>query len=137
MTNTVSKKTVLQALATMEFSNVTVGDVEVTPEDIKNYIDVTIAQLESKAAKAKEKANEKKAAGDALRGQIKEILGEEPKSIAEIVAELDDPEVTNAKVIARLTQLIKNEEVFKGDRKVDGKTMKVYATVPIAEADAE
>ena len=122
-------------LATMDFSNVMVDGVEVTSEDIKNYIDVTIAQLETKAAKAKEKANEKKAAGDILRGQIKEILGEEPKSIVEIVAELDDPEITNAKVIARLAQLIKNEEAFKGDRKVDGRTIKVYATAPIVDPE--
>lgn len=131
----VTKKNVLEALASLDFTeDVVVGDVTVTPDDIKNYIDTSLVQLENRAAKAAEKQNEKKIAGDALRADIKAVLGDTPKTIAEIVVELDDPEVTNAKVVARLSQLVKLGEVFKTDVKDGDRTVKAYSTTP---ADAE
>ena len=131
----VTKKNVLEALASLDFTeDVVVGDVTVTPDDIKNYIDTSLVQLENRAAKAAEKQNEKKIAGDALRADIKAVLGNTPKTIAEIVVELDDPEVTNAKVVARLTQLVKLGEVFKTDVKDGDRTVKAYSTTPV---DAE
>ena len=54
--------------------------------------------------------------------------------ITDIVVELDDPEVTNAKVVARLTQLVKLGEVFKTDVKDGDRTVKAYSTTPV---DAE
>ena len=128
----VTKKNVLEALASLDFTeDVVVGDVTVTPDDIKNYIDTSLVQLENRAAKAAEKQNEKKIAGDALRADIKAVLGDTPKTIAEIVVELDDPEVTNAKVVARLTQLVKLGEVFKTDVKDGDRTVKAYSTTPV------
>lgn len=134
-----TKRDVLNALATVDFTeNIVVGDVVVTPDDIKDYVDNAIAQLENRAAKAAERAAQKKAEGDELRATVKGVLDETPKTIAEIVEALDDPEITNAKVVARLTQLVKAGEVFKADSKVDGRTIKVYATAPIDTAeDAE
>ena len=40
-------------------------------------------------------------------------------------------------LIARLTQLGKAGEVFKSDRKVDGRTLKIYATVPFEEPEVD
>ena len=131
----VTKKNVLEALASLDFTeDVVVGDVTVTPDDIKNYIDTALTQLENRAAKAAEKQAEKKAEGDTLRADIKAVLGETPKTIAEIVAELNDDTVTNAKVVARLGQLVKLGEVFKSDVKAGDRTVKAYSTVPV---DAE
>ncbi len=130
MATKVTKRNVLDALATVNFANdITVGDIIVTPEDIKAYIDTSLAQIDNRNAKAAERQAQKKQAGDELRSQIKAVLGETPKSIAEIMDEVDVEDLTPAKVVARLTQLVKLGEVFKSDVKVDGKTMKVYSTV--------
>lgn len=132
----VTKKNVLEALASLDFTeDVVVGDVTVTPDDIKNYIDTALTQLENRAAKAAEKQAEKKAEGDALRADIKAVLGETPKTIAEIVVELDDETVTSAKVVARLTQLCKLGEAFKTDVKDGNRTIKAYSAVPVTVED--
>ena len=129
-----SKKEILSALATINFTeDVQVGDTVVTPADIKDFVDTSIAQIEARAEKAKEKQAEKKAAGDALRAQIKDVLDETPKTIAEIVDALGDEEITPAKVVSRLTQLVKLGEVFKSDVKNGERTVKAYSTEPVAQ----
>jgi len=127
----VSKKTVLEAMKSMTFPEVTVGDVVVTPDDFMEYIETTIESLDKKAVAAQKRAAERKAAGDELRAQIKATLGETPKTIPEIMAELDNPEVTNAMVVSRLGQLVKLGEIFKSDVKRDDRTLKAYSTVEV------
>lgn len=132
----VTKKDVLNALATINFTeDVTVGDVVVTPADIKDFIENSIVQIDNRAAKAAERAAEKKQAGDELRAKIKAVIEDGPKTIAEIVEALDDEDVTSAKVVSRLTQLVKLGEAFKADTKVDSRTIKVYSTVPFTTED--
>ena len=134
----VSKRDVLNALATVGFNEeIVVGEVVVTPDDIKDFIDTSLAQLDKRAAAAQKRANEKKAEGDELRANIKAVLEDGPKTIADIVAALDDETVTNAKVVARLTQLVKLGEAFKADTKVDGRTIKIYSVEPFAQAEEE
>ena len=131
-----TKREVLNALATVNFNeDITVGETVVTPDDIKDFVDTMIVQLDNRAAKAAEKAAQKKIEGDELRANIKAVLSETPRTIADIVNALDDPEVTSAKVVARLTQLVKNGDAFKADSKLDGRTVKVYATVPFTTED--
>lgn len=132
-----TKRDILTALNSQELVDVTFGEETITVEDMVDFIEKSIAQLDARTAKAKEKAAEKKAAGDALKARIREVLSEDPMTVAEIVEALDDEEVTNAKVIARLTQLGKAGEVFKSDRKVDGRTLKIYATVPFEEPEVD
>lgn len=121
-----TKRQVLEALNTFTFDEVLVGETVVTPEDIKDFIEKSIIQLDAKNEKAAERAAAKRAAGDELRAQVKAVLGTEPMKVAEIVAAINDPEVTSAKVVARLTQLVKSGDVIKEDVKVDGRTLKVY-----------
>lgn len=106
---------------------VTVNDkvVTITSEDVINYVDKTVEQLNAKAAKAKERAAEKRAEGDALRNAVQAVLTDAPQTIDDIAGqvEIEDVEVTKAKVTARLTQLIKagiavKEQAKVGDRKV-------------------
>ena len=122
----VTKRQVLDALNTMTFEDVTLGDVTVTAEDFREYIEKSIVQIDARNAKAAERQAEKKAAGDQLRSRIKSVLSDSPMTIADIVEALDDETVTNAMVVARLGQLVKNGEVNKNDVKVEGRTLKTY-----------
>ena len=122
-----TKRQVLEAINTFTFDEVLVGDTVVTPEDIKDFVEKSIIQLDAKNEKAAERAAAKRAAGDELRAQVKATLGATPLKVSEIVTLIDDPEVTSARVIARLSQLVKAGEVVKEDVKEDGRTLKVYS----------
>ena len=134
-----TKKDILTALNAQTLVDVTVGEETVTVDDMVDFIEKSIAQLDARTEKARAKAAEKKAAGDELKANIKAVLSETPMTVADIVEALDDPEVTNAKVIARLTQLVNAQEIFKTDARVDKRTLKVYSTVPFPaeETDTE
>lgn len=124
----ITKRQVLEALNKVNFTEeIDLGeDIVVTPEDIKDFLDKSLAQLDARNVKAAERQAAKKAEGDALRAQIKATLSENPMKIADVVAALDDPEVTTAKVVARMTQLVNLGEVVKSEIKEDGRTLKVY-----------
>ena len=128
----ITKRNVLEAIATVitEDFEVQVGEVTVTAADVNDYITKTIAQLEAKNEKAKERAAEKKADGDELRAKIEALLTEEFQTGDEITAALNDPEITKAKVTARLTQLVKAEKAFKTTIKVDNRKIVAYSNTP-------
>lgn len=90
-------------------------------EELVEFVDKQITMLDNKAAKAKEKAAEKKAEGDELRATVKGLLTTDFQAIDNIVAQIEDEEITKAKVIARLTQLVKNGEAEKAKAKTDDK----------------
>ena len=114
-------------------------DTDVNTADIIEYAETTIAQLEAKAAKAKVRAAEKKANGDELRAAVAAVLTDEYQTVEQIAAQIEGEDVTNAKIIARLTALVKAGEAHKTDIKVDNKTRKAYAAGPAPEEteDAE
>lgn len=96
-------------------------------DNLLAFIDTNIAQLDAKAAKAKEKAAEKKVEGDELREKIAACLTTKPKDIATILDEVGDEELTRAKVTARLAQLINLGTATKEVTKTaDGKKATVY-----------
>ena len=136
MAKVITKKDVLTAIKVAAeagaFKDYEVNDeITVTADDVIDYVDTTIAQLEAKTAKAREKAAEKKAEGDALRAKVAEILTDELQTIAEITAQIEDPDVTAAKVTARLTALVKAGEAHKDKVKTaDGRTINGYAAGP-------
>ena len=68
-----------------------------------------IAQLDHKAAKAKENAEKKKAEGDALTDAIRATLTTEFEPIAEIASRIEGDDVTLSKVSYRLNALSKTE----------------------------
>lgn len=110
---------------------------EITVDDVVSFVDKSIEQIDKKNEAAKERNAKKKAESDELRAKIKATLVEDEfKTIADIMAELTDVEdLTNAKVVARLTQLCKTGEVVKDDVKVEGRgKLKGYA---LAGGDAE
>lgn len=127
----ISKKDVFSAILALDITeDIQVGDVIVTPADITETLEKAIEQLDSKAAKAREKAAEKKAAGDELRVKIKDVLTDEYQTLSQITAALGDPDITNAMVTPRINALVKLGEAHKADARVDNRTLKVYALGP-------
>ena len=130
----ITKRNILEALNTVNFErDIQVGEVTVTPDDIKDYIEKSIAQLDVKAVKAAERAAQNKTAGAEVKNRIKAVLSDTPMTVGEIVTALDDEEITSAKVIARASQMVKDGEIFKGEIKTEDKRkLVVYATSPVS-----
>ena len=106
--------------------------------DIVEFIDKQLELLASRAEKAKERAAEKKTAGDKLSAAVLAAVTKNFQTADEIadavvmdeVAEGEDPiEITKAKVVARLTQLVKTGEVEKEAMKCDGRKLMGYRLV--------
>ena len=113
---------------------------EAEREDIVEFCEVQIEQLERKAEKAKERKASKAAAGDALKDAIAAVLTEDLQTAADITEKVMDAgdEVTRAKVVARLTKLVKEGVAGKVQVKVDGKRIMAYAVadaIPVEEDD--
>ena len=99
-------------------------------EELIEFINKQVTQIETKAQKAKIKAEEKKNAGDELRDIVKSILTTELQTSEVITEKIGKEDVTKAKVIARLTQLVKLGEAEKADVKTEeGKTVKAYKII--------
>ena len=75
------------------------------------FIQERIDELDRRAEKTRERAEARKVEGDELREAIYNVLGDTPRTIPEILAALDDAELTPNKITARLTQLVKLEKV--------------------------
>ena len=96
-------------------------------EELEAFIDRQIEIIDNKAEKAKERAAEKKAEGDELRAAIKSVLTEDYQSADDILAQLEGEDLSKAKIIARLTQLVNNGDAEKDQAKAaDGKKFMTY-----------
>lgn len=100
---------------------------------LSDFVNHEIELLDKKAESAAKRAADKKVAGDALRDRIYGVLSDaEFKTIAEIVKELNDPDVSPQMVTARLTQLgslgqIEKDSVTVPAAGEGGKARKVVA----------
>ena len=134
----ITKRDVLEAIKAVA-ETVDFGDT-VTSEDVVNYVDTTIAQLDAKAAKAKERAAKTKEAGDELRATVESVITDTLQTIDDITAQVQAIEgyedVTKSKVTARLTQLVKSEKVEKEQIKLED-NRKVMAYRLFTSVDAE
>ena len=102
------------------------SDVEAKSE-LLTFVEKQVEMIENKAEKAKARAAEKKIAGDELREAVKSVLTNEFQTADAITSQVDGEEVTRAKVISRLGQLVKNGEAEKTDVKTDdNRTVKAY-----------
>ena len=86
------------------------------------FCDKEIASLDSKAAKAKERAAAKKAEADVLMDQVRDTLTGEFQTIADIAAAVAEvnADATVSKVTYRLTKLVEAGEAEKTDVTVPG-----------------
>ena len=95
--------------------------------ELVDFITKQIESIDAKAAKAKEKAAEKRAEGDELRAAVKAVLTEELQTAETILSQIEGEELTKAKIVARLTQLVKNGEASKEEVKTaEGKKVMAY-----------
>lgn len=124
-----TKREVLEALKTVSFVETAVGDTVVTKEDVDKFIENSLVQMDKLNALAAKKAEEKKIVGDETRQKIKAALSADPKTIKEIMVDIDDEAITTSMVVSRLTQLCKLGEVNKEDAKVGDRKLKVYSLV--------
>lgn len=96
-------------------------------EELISFLDSQIDSITRRAEKAKERAAAKKAEGDELRDTVKSVLTTEFQTADEITEAIANDEISKAKVIARLTQLVNLGEAEKTDVKTDdNKTKKAY-----------
>ena len=96
-------------------------------EMLVEFINKQIEMIDNKSAKAKEKAAEKRAEGDELRAVIKSVLTNEYQTVDAITAQIEGEDITKAKVVARLTQLVNNGEAVKEQGKSeDNKIVMMY-----------
>lgn len=79
-----------------------------------------IATLDKRAASAKVRAAEKRAANDEFLEVVYGALTEAPQTREEILKALDNDELTLNKVGARLTKLVNAERVVKEEISVEG-----------------
>ena len=110
--------------------------------DLEEFLGVQIEQLDRKARKAKELREKKKTEGDALKDAVAAVLTERLQTATEITEQLAGgfEEVTKAKVVARLTKLVKEGVAGKLQVKVDGKRIMAYALaefMPMEEDEDE
>lgn len=95
-------------------------EVEITGEQLVEFSSREIAQLDAKLEKAKERAAMKRAEGDELMATVLSALTPEPQTIADIVTQIGDDEISSAKVIYRLNQLVKNGQAAKSTVTIPG-----------------
>ena len=98
------------------------GESTYDPVEVIAFCEKEIAALDSKAAKAKERAAAKKAEADVLLDQVKAVLTADFQPIADIAAAVAEvnPDATVAKVTNRLTKLVAAEVAEKTDLTIPG-----------------
>lgn len=101
--------------------------VEAGEKDLAEVMAHEIELLENKAVKNKERAAARKVAGDELRDTISNILIDDLQTVDEIVEQIEGEDITKAKIVARLTQLVNLNEAVKEQVKTeDGKKVMAY-----------
>ena len=115
------------------------NDLAISGEEIIEFCNKKIAAIDKKAETAKAKAAEKRVKGDELSDAIRNVLTNEPQTLADLAAAIDGEDVTVAKVQYRVNQLVKNDEATKVKVSVtgeDGKTRELVAFTLFVDAEA-
>lgn len=120
-------------------------ETELTEADFIQFCQEQIADLDKKAAKAKERAAAKKAEADELTEVVFGVLTDEYQTIAQIAEAValalpeDAEEVSAQKITARLTKLVKAGDVDKEQVtvEVEGKKSKKMGYRVAGAVDAE
>ena len=135
MEKKVTKKQVFEALIEVVKGMDKVGNIDA--ETVTTTLETAVAQIDAKAAKAKEKAAEKKTAGDALRAEIEALLTDEFQTADAITEQVTAEDVTKSKVVSRLSQLVAAGAAVKEQVKVDDRKLMAYKVADAVATDAE
>lgn len=110
------------------------------PDEIVEFCNTQITNLETAKAGAARRNAAKKAEPDALRDKVYNVVASatEPMTAADVVLELNDEEASMGKVSNRLTKLVGEGVVFKAQATMKddaGKTLKrmVYSAIPFED----
>jgi hypothetical protein len=91
-------------------------DLAYPADDVVAFCEAEINILDKKAEAAKARAEAKRAEGDALQERIFSVLStEEFMTVEEILAALDDEDLSSQKIIPRLNNLFKFDKIEKED----------------------
>ena len=119
-------------------------DTEIAETAFAEFCLAQIADLDKKAAKAKERAQKKKDEGDALTDLVYSVMTDEYQTGVEIATAVlvqleEDTDVTAAKVTARITKLVNAGAVVKEQVTVEceGKKSKKMAYKLAPEGEVE
>lgn len=136
MEKKITKKQVFEALIGVVTGMDKVGDIDA--ETVIATLETAVAQIDAKAAKAKERAAEKKTAGDALRAEIETLLTDEFQTADAITEQVTAEDVTKSKVVSRLSQLVAAGVAAKEQIKTeDGRKLMAYKIGAVSNEDAE
>lgn len=135
MEKKITKKQVFEALIEVVTGMDKVGSIDA--ETVITTLETAVAQIDAKAAKAKEKAAEKKTAGDALRAEIEALLTDEFQTADAITEQVTAEDVTKSKVVSRLSQLVAAGVAVKEQVKVDDRKLMAYKVADAVATDAE
>lgn len=151
MTNEkVTKKEILAAIIALVGRkdpdwSITVDDKRVSKEDIENYAYKTIEQMKDKDNKAKIRQAKQKY-DDIILWQVKKVLADEYQTITQIAEAIPNTlydnnhkeiEVTKAKIVARLTTLVKDGYAEKEEVKVESRKVMAYRVAKAESEDVE
>lgn len=118
-----------EKMTKIEMYEVVKGIVEASDceqkEDVLAFVEHQVELLVAKAAKAKERAAAKKAEADELKDAVAGVLTDEFQTADSIAAEFANPEITKAKVVARLAKLIEAGIAVKETIKTEDGAKKV------------
>lgn len=99
-------------------------------EELIGFIDHELELLTAKADKAKERAAKSKEKGDELRGIIFNVLTTNYQTVDAITAQIEVEDITRAKVVSRLSQLVKFGQAEKEQVKDEtGRKVMAYKLV--------
>lgn len=105
--------------------------------ELVEFIDKQLETLEKRKVSAAERAAKKREASDAMTDLISAQIGDELKTVDEIVAAIDDETVTRNKVTARLGKLVKAGTIVKEAVKVDGNKRMAYRLATVDDPSIE
>ena len=95
--------------------------------ELVEFVDGQLASLDKRAAAAKARQEKKRAEGDEIRAKVQGVLSADTAmTVPEIVAAINEEEITNAKVIARLKQLFEAGVITKEKVKFDAGEKMTY-----------
>ena len=94
--------------------------------ELVEFIDKQLETLDKRKVAAAERAAKKKEESDAMTDAILGQIGEDLITVDEIVAAIDDENVTRNKVTARLGKLVKAGSIVKETVKVNGNKRMAY-----------
>ena len=109
MKKTYTKREMYELIKALVDAGVISGELTetgITEAHVAQFCVDELELLDKKAAKAKERVATKKAEADELTELIKSLLTDEWQTTTEIAAQIEDEDVSQSKITARMTKLI-------------------------------